>query len=27
VHRPGERIEGLGRVQGYGEYLIPSRPP
>ena len=25
VHRPGERVEGLGRVQGYGEYLFLSR--
>jgi len=25
VHRPGERVEGLGRVQGYGEYLVLSR--
>src|SRR3984893_11462740 len=25
VHRPGERVEGLGRVQGYGEHLVLSR--
>jgi hypothetical protein len=24
VHRPGERVEGLGRVQGDGEYLLLS---
>jgi hypothetical protein len=24
VHRPGERVEGLGRVQGYREYLVLS---
>ena len=24
VHRPGERVEGFGRVQGYGEHLVLS---
>jgi hypothetical protein len=25
VHLAGERVQGLGRVQGYGEYLVLSR--